>query len=80
MVLNRYLSACKGQKKRYSAPLTRTFPGFEVRFWRSLAMTGFIAYYAPELIDFEMEQVPKWLSPKEKHHHPNAACAVAMIR
>jgi hypothetical protein len=51
-----------------------------VRFWRLLATTGFIAYYVPELIDFEMEQVPKWLSPKEKHHHPSAACAVAMIR
>jgi len=51
-----------------------------VRFWRLLATTGFIAYYAPELIDFEMEQVPKWLSPKEKLHHPSAACVAAMIR
>jgi hypothetical protein len=51
-----------------------------VRFWRLLATTGFFTYYAPEPIDFEMEQVPKWLSPKEKHHHLSAVCVVAMIR
>jgi hypothetical protein len=27
-----------------------------------------------------MEQVPKWLSPKEKHLLRSAACAAAMIR
>jgi hypothetical protein len=36
--------------------------------------------HALELIDFEMEQVPKWLSPKEKHPLRSAACVAAMIR
>jgi hypothetical protein len=27
-----------------------------------------------------MEQVPKWLSPKEKHLLRSAVCAAAMIR
>lgn len=29
---------------------------------------------------FELEQVPKWLSPKEKLRRRSAACVAAMIR
>jgi hypothetical protein len=29
---------------------------------------------------FEMEQVPRWLSPREKPRRQNAVCVAAMIR
>jgi hypothetical protein len=45
-----------------------------------LASTSKLAYCIRYYFEFEMELVPKWLSLKEKHPHPNAACAAATIR
>jgi hypothetical protein len=45
-----------------------------------LASAGGLAYEFSQYFDFETEQVPTWLSLKEKPHPPSAICAAAMIR
>jgi hypothetical protein len=44
-----------------------------------IASAGEMAYAFGHYLKFEMEQVPKWLSPKEKHLLLSAICAVATI-